>query len=55
MKTVDVVVMNKGWYVTRRWAGMNSGSQFFPFGTKKKDRTAAEKAKEKYIKEWMGE
>jgi hypothetical protein len=55
MKTVDVVKMPKGWYVTRRWGGMNKGAEFFPFGTKKKERKAADAAKDAYIKEWMGE
>jgi hypothetical protein len=55
MKTVDVVKMAKGWHVTRRWCGMNQGSCFFPFGTKKKERKAADDAKDKYVKEWIGE
>ena len=55
MKTVDVVIMNKGWYVTRRYCGQNQGSQFFAFGTKKKERKAAEDAKDTYVKEWIGE
>ena len=55
MKTVDVVITAKGWYVTRRYSGMNKGAQFFPFGTKKKERKAADAAKDAYIKEWVGE
>jgi hypothetical protein len=55
MKTVDVVMMTKGWHVTRRYCGQNKGSQFFPFGTKKKERKAADEAKDRYVKEWMGE
>ena len=55
MKTVDIVTMPKGYYVTRRYCGQNKGAEFFPFGTKKKERKAAEQAKEKYIKDWMGE
>ena len=55
MKSVDVVVTAKGWHVTRRYCGMNKGTQFFPFGAKKKDRKAAEQAKDTYVKEWMGE
>ncbi len=55
MKTVDVVKMDKGWYVTRRWCGMNKGAEFFPFGTKKKERKAADAAKDAYVKAWMGE
>ena len=55
MKTVDVVKMSKGWYVTRRWSGMNKGAQFFPFGGTKKEQKANEAAKEKFIKEWIGE
>ena len=46
MKTVDVVKMDKGWYVTRRWCGMNKGAEFIPFGTKKKERKAADAAKD---------
>ena len=55
MKTVDVVTTAKGWYVTRRYCGMNKGAQFFAFGTKKKERKAADEAKDKYVKEWVGE
>ena len=55
MKTVDVVKMDKGWYVTRRYCGMNKGTAFFPFGTKKKERKAADEAKDNFVKEWMGE
>lgn len=55
MKTIDVVLMPKGWYVTRRWGGMNQGTKFFPFGTKKKERKAADTAKDEWVKEWMGE
>lgn len=53
MKTVDVVIRNKGWYVTRRYCGMNQGNKFFPYGTKKKERKNAEAAKNAYIKEWI--
>ena len=55
MKSIDVVATNKGWYVTRRWYGMNQGMKFFPYGTKKKERKAAEEAKDKYVREWVGE
>lgn len=55
MKTVDIVTTAKGWYVTRRYCGMNKGAQFFAFGTKKKERKAADEAKDKYVKEWVGE
>ena len=55
MKTVDVVTTAKGVYVTRRYCGMNKGMQFFAFGTKKKERTAALAAKDAYDTEWMGE
>ena len=55
MKTVEVVMMAKGWHVTRRYCGQNKGSKFFPFGTKKKERKAADLAKDIYVKEWMGE
>lgn len=54
MKTVEVVITDKGWYVTRRYAGMNNGAQFFPFGEKKKDRETAEQDKDDYIHEWLG-
>lgn len=54
MKTVDVTITTKGYYVTRRYCGMNKGAEFFAFGTKKKERTAAEKAKDAYIKAWIG-
>ena len=55
MKTVEVVTTAKGYYVTRRYCGMNKGAEFFPFGTKKKERKAADEAKDRYVKEWMGE
>ena len=55
MKTVDVVVTAKGWYVTRRYCGQNKGREFFPYGEKKKERKAAEAAKDAYVKEWVGE
>ena len=47
--------MAKGYHVTRRYCGQNRGNQFFPFGTKVRERKAAEKAKDAYVKEWMGE
>lgn len=53
MKTVEVVITDKGWYVTRRYAGTNHGAQFFPFDGKKKGSKFAE-AKDKYINEWIG-
>ena len=63
MKTVDVVKMSSGYYVTRRWAGMNKGAQFFPTiapsGMKKREakKFLAEtaQAQANFIKEWMGE
>ena len=55
MKTVDVVKMAHGYYVTRRWSGMNKGAEFFPFGKTKKEHKAAEVAKDKFVKEWVGE
>ena len=55
MKTIDVVKMEKGYHVTRRYCGQNKGSQFFPFGKTKKDRKAAEEAKDAFVKAWVGE
>jgi hypothetical protein len=60
MKTVDVVFMKQGWYVTRRWGGMNQGNKFFPFTIQKKGKPVdntkqANIDKDTYIKEWMGE
>ena len=55
MKTVEVVITDKGWYVTRRYCGQNKGREFFPFGTKKKERKAAETAKDAFIQAWIGE
>ena len=63
MKTVDVVKMDKGWHVTRRYFSQNKGTQFFPSvaptGMKKTEakdflKKSAE-AKQKFIKEWVGE
>lgn len=53
MRTVETVLTDKGWYVTRRYCGQNKGSKFFPFGTKKKERKAAEEAKDIFIKAWL--
>ena len=63
MKTVEVVKMANGWYVTRRWSGMNKGAEFFPcvapIGMSKTDAkkflATAAANKEKFIKEWAGE
>jgi hypothetical protein len=44
MKTVNVVKMDKGYYITRQWYGRNMGSQWF------KSQTAANS----WIKEWTG-
>lgn len=69
MKTVEVVVTAKGWYVTRRYGGQNKGAEFFSFVAKnldqykkKSDRQAAIQkayndavmAKDNFIKAWMG-
>ena len=62
MKTVDIVKMSKGWHVTLRYCGMNKGAAFFPtiapIGMKKTEAkkflSDAEKAKENFIKNWMG-
>lgn len=64
MKTVEIVTMSNGWFVTRLYCKQNMGHEFFfskaPYNiTKKKDikeflaKNAA--AKEKYIKDWTGE
>ena len=55
MRTVDVVITEKGWYVTRRYCGQNKGAEFFPYGAKKKERKAAEEAKNLFVKNWIGE
>lgn len=44
MKTVNVVKMEKGYYITRQWYGRNMGSQWF------KSQAAANG----WIKEWTG-
>lgn len=63
MKTVEIVNTAKGIYVTRRYCGMNQGRQYFtliappdmgPRAAKKFLKEVAE-AKEKYIREWIGE
>lgn len=53
MKTVEIVTMPKGWHVTRRYCGQNKGAEFFPFDKGKSKKN--EKARDKFIKEWMGE
>ena len=63
MKTVEIVKTSKGWFVTRRYCGMNQGREFFfsvaptDMGKReaKKFLAAAEQAKAKYISEWMDE
>ena len=63
MKTVEVVKTEKGWYVTRRYAGMNKGAEFFstvpPLDMKKREAKkwleGQEKAKLAYITAWTGE
>lgn len=62
MKTVDVVKMEKGWHVTRRYCGQNKGAEFFPTiapetMTKreaKKFLADTLKAKDDFINEWIG-
>ena len=62
MKTVDVVKMEKGYHVTRRYCSMNKGTAFFPTvapnGMKKTEAKEflkkAAKDKENFIKEWVG-
>ena len=53
MKTVDVVKMEKGWHVTRRYCGQNKGNKFFPFTPNDKNHEKANRAKDAYVKEWM--
>jgi hypothetical protein len=55
MKTVEIVETATGWYVTRRYCGRNKGAEFFPFGVKRAEKKANAEAKDKYIKDWMGE
>jgi hypothetical protein len=55
MKTVNVVKMAHGYYVTRRWYDMNKGSEFFPTNKKPAEQKKIDKAREKYIKDWTGE
>lgn len=55
MKTVDVVKMAHGYYVTRRYSGMNKGAEFFPNGKNKTEQKKIDKAREQYVKEWVGE
>jgi len=52
MKTAEIVKTAKGFYVTRRYCGMNKGREFFPI---KSSVSAAEKRAQKYAKEWTGE
>lgn len=70
MKTIDIVKMANGWYVTRRYCGMNKGAEFFSIVPKDLDMTksqrvirkakemaykAAEEAKNAYVTAWVGE
>lgn len=63
MKTVDIVKTAKGCFVTRRYCGQNKGREFFtsvaPLDMKKTEAKKflkeVEKAREAYIKEWVGE
>lgn len=61
MRTVEIIKTAKGCYVTRRYCGQNKGREFFfsvaPIDMKKREAknflAEAEKAKEKYINEWV--
>lgn len=63
MKTVEIVKMAKGYYVTRRYYGMNQGSKFFTtvapldMGARKAKKFLEEVEQKRldYIKEWVGE
>ncbi len=63
MKTVEIVKMAKGYYVTRRYYGMNHGGEFFTtvapsdMGTRKAKKFLEEVEQKRlnYIKEWVGE
>ena len=63
MKTVEIVKMPKGYYVTRHYCGRNNGMRFFPTVAPETMKKREQKkflqenaeAKEKYIKEWVGE
>ena len=44
MKTIEVVKMEKGYYITRKWYSRNMGSQWFK----------TQKAADAWIKEWTG-
>lgn len=63
MKTVEIVKTEKGWYITRRYAGMNKGAAFFssiaPANMKKREAKKwleeQEQNKLMYVKEWTGE
>lgn len=59
MKTVEVVKISIGYYVTRRYCSQNYGRAFFytkaPKGTEDKDKFLKEQreAQEKYINDWI--
>lgn len=63
MKTVEIVKIGNGTYVTRRYCGQNKGRAFFftktAPATVKKDKKEYVKgqreAMNKYIKDWTGE
>ena len=63
MKTVEIVKINNGTYVTRRYCGQNKGRKFFftksAPATVKEDKRDYVKNQRKemnqYIKDWTGE
>jgi len=62
MKTVEIVKTANGTYVTRRYSGQNKGREFFYSVIPADLETDGEvflreqaRAKEKYIKDWIGE
>lgn len=63
MKTVEVVKISIGYYVTRRYCSQNHGRAFFytvaPKGVKREDRkdflAEQKQAQEKYINDWIDE
>lgn len=63
MKTVEIVNTVNGYFVTRRYCGMNKGRQFFTkhapadmsVRKAKKYLEEVEQAKANYINEWVGE
>lgn len=52
MKTAEIVKTAKGYYVTKRYGGMNKGREFFPMMKGKKGPEKTEAQARAYAEAW---